>query len=276
MFKNSLIAVLITLSTAWSALAQPVVPGQEIRIPAPPVQASDDATRSLELSAGGQSLSAGFSNWRDLTLRGSYGVPRHLFQGEVSLNRRFDQNGAFAGVSDTYTFNEDWFGSVALGVGDGAFYLPRYRVDAALYKKWLADRSLVSSVGVGYYDAPDGHTDRSLSLGAAYYFASPWIVEGGVRFNRSNPGSVRTQQQFVAVTYGRHKQDLVTARYGWGSEGYQTIAANTQLVNFDSREASVAWRHWFDAHTGVLVNANRYTNPSYRRSGINVGIFHDF
>jgi hypothetical protein len=101
MLKNSLVAVLVTLSNAWPALAQPVAPGQEILIPAHPVQVSDDATRSLELSAGGQSLSAGFSNWRDLTLRGSYGVPRHLFQGEVSLNRRFDQNGAFAGVSDT-------------------------------------------------------------------------------------------------------------------------------------------------------------------------------
>jgi YaiO family outer membrane protein len=276
MYKNTLIALLVLMANAGPVQAQPVDQPQEVTIPAPPVLAADEGKRSLELSAGGQSLSAGYDSWRDLTLRGTYGLPRHLLQGEVSLNRRFNQDGAFLGVSDTYTFNEDWFGTLALGVGDGAFYLPRYRVDATLYKKWLADRSLVSSVGVGYYDAPDGHTDRRLSLGAAYYFASPWIVEGGVRLNSSNPGSVRTQQQFVAVTYGRDKQDLVSARYTWGSEGYLAVAANTQLVNFDSHEASVAWRHWLDQRTGVLVSGNRYTNPLYRRSGINVGIFHDF
>lgn len=279
MYKNTYLALLVILANAGPALAQTEAPLQELIAPAPsmaPVQTADAMKRNLELSAGMQSLSGGFGNWRDLTLRGTYGLPSHVLQGELSAHRRFNQDGVFLGLSDTYTFNEDWFGSIALGVGDGAFYLPRYRVDATLYKKWLADRSLVTSVGVGYYSAPDGHTDRSLSLGAAYYFESPWIVEGGVRLNSSNPGSIQTQQQFVALTYGRDKQDLVSARYGWGSEGYLAIAANTQLVNFRSREASVAWRHWLNPRTGVLISANRYTNPSYRRSGLNVGIFHDF
>ena len=242
----------------------------------PPEQLSAEPVRNLELSTGAQRLTNGFGSWRDLTLKGTYGVDKHVLQGELSAHKRFNQEGTFLGLSDTYTFNEDWFGSVALGVGDGAFYLPRYRLDATIYRKFLPDRNLVGSVGLGYYKAPSGNTDQSVSLGAAYYFEAPWIVEGGVRFNRSNPGSVDTQQQFVAVTYGRNKQDLVTARYGWGDEGYLSIAANRQLVNFESREASITWRHWFDSRTGVLVGANRYTNPFYRRSGVNVGIIHDF
>lgn len=280
MLKKTLFAALALV--AHAAYAQDLAPTQSTAMPqdntlaAPVVLAADAAKRSLELSAGSQSLSGGFGNWRDLILRGAYGLPGHLLQGEVSQNRRFGVNGTFVGVSDTYTFNEDWFGSLALGAGDGAFYLPRYRADATLYKKWLADRRLVTSVGAGYYDAPDGHTDKSLSLGAAYYFESPWIVEGGVRLNSSNPGAVRTHQQFVAVTYGREKQDLVSARYTWGGEGYLATAANQQLVNFDSREANVAWRHWLDSRTGVLLSANRYTNPLYRRTGVNIGIFHDF
>ena len=277
MLKNtSLALLLIIMATAESVLAQQTDPGRAVTIAGPPVQAPDAAKRSLELSAGGQSLSGGFGNWRDVTLRGTYGLPGNVVQGEASVLHRFNEDGAFLGVSDTYTFNEDWFGSVALGAGDGAFYLPRYRVDAALYRKWLADRSLVTSVGAGYYNAPDGHTDRSIALGVAYYFKSPWIVEGGVRLNSSNPGSVRTQQQYAAVTYGRDKQDLVSARYTWGAEGYQAIAANVQIVNFDSREASFTWRHWLNPKTGVLIGANRYTNPLYNRSGINIGIFHDF
>ena len=276
MFKKTIVAALAILATAGPVLAQTSNAGQSTAVATPTQQTVAPDQRTLELSAGAQSLSAGLGNWRDLTLRGTYGMSAHVIQGELSTHRRFNTNGAFVGVSDTYTFNEDWYGSLAVGAGDGAFYLPRIRVDATLYRKLLADRRLVSSVGVGYYKAPDGHTDQSLSLGLVYYFESPWVVEGGVRLNRSNPGGIRTQQQFVALTYGRDKQDLVTARYGWGSEGYLAVAAGRQLVNFQSHEASVAWRHWLNPRTGVLVGANRYTNPSYRRSGLTVGIFHDF
>jgi YaiO family outer membrane protein len=241
-----------------------------------PALSGADLQRSLELSSGVQNLSGGFGSWRDVSLRGAYGLPSHLLQGELSATRRFNKDGSFLGLSDTYTLNEDWYSNLAVGFGDGAFYMPRYRVDATLYRKLLTDRSLVSSVGLGYYKAPDGHTDSSVSLGAVYYFASPWIAEGGVRFNSSNPGAIRTQQQFAALTYGRVKQDLVTVRYASGGEGYQTIAANAQLVNFKSREASLSWRHWFAPRTGFLIAANQYTNPSYTRSGLNVGVFHDF
>lgn len=241
-----------------------------------PEQTSTDPVRNLELSTGAQRLTNGFGNWRDVTLKGAYGLDKHLFQGELSAHRRFGEEGVFLGLSDTYTFNEDWYGSLAVGAGDGAFYLPRYRVDGTIYRKLLPNRNLVASLGLGYYKAPGGNSDQSVSLGAAYYFEAPWIVEGGIRLNRSSPGSVDTQQQFVAVTYGRNKQDLVTARYGWGDEGYLAVAANRQLVNFESREASVSWRHWFNPRTGVLVGANRYSNPSYRRSGVTVGVFHDF
>ena len=279
MFKKLILSLFVLTASIGTAQAQSVADAvtlQSENSNQEPLVLSAEGKRSLELSAGGQSLSAGFGNWRDVSLRGVYGLSTHLLQGEVSRSRRFGQDGTFAGVSDTYTFNEDWFGSFSVGKGDGAFYLPRYRVDAALYKKWLADRNLVTSVGVGYYKAPDVYNDRSLSLGASYYFESPWIVEGGVRLNISNPGSVRTHQQYAAATYGRDKQDLISARYTWGDEGYLAIAANAQMVNFKSREASIAWRHWLNQETGLLLSANRYTNPSYNRSGINVGIFHDF
>ena len=279
MFKIiSLVTLLGALFPVAAAFAQnqPVLPNQVGMVAAPPAQDGAALQRNLELSAGAQSLSGGFGNWRDLTLRGTYGLPSHVLQGELSQNHRFGEDGTFVGISDTYTFNPDWYGSLAVGAGDGAFYLPKLRVDATLYRKFLAARNLVGSVGVGYYDAPTGYTDRSVSLGAAYYFEAPWVVEGGVRFNTSNPGSVKSRQQFLALTWGRAKQDLVTARYGWGSEAYLAVAANSQLVNFNSREASLSWRHWLTPSTGVLVGANRYTNPSYRRSGVNVGIFHDF
>lgn len=263
---------------AGPALAQPAPRGQELVVPvAPPAPpAAGDARRGWELSTGRQNLSGGYGDWHDVTARGTWGLPGHLLQGEASLHRRFGEDGVFLGLSDTHDFNADWFGIVSAGAGDGAFYLPRYRVDGALYRKWLPQRNLVTSVGAGYYRAPDGHTDRSVTLGAAYYFSAPWIVEGGVRFNDSDPGSVHTRQRFVAATYGRDRQDLVTARYAWGGEGYLATGPATQLVNFRSREAALSWRHWFAPDTGFLLAANRYTNPLYQRTGLTVGIFHNF
>ena len=241
-----------------------------------PALEQSDMPRMLELSTGFQNLSGGFGEWRDVTLRGTYGLPSHVLQGELSLNRRFNKDGVFVGLSDTYTFNEDWYGSIAVGFGDGAFYLPRYRVDATLYRKWLPQKNLVTSIGAGQYKAPDGHTDNSLSLGLVYYFDTPFVAEVGLRLNSSNPGAIKTQQQFLALTYGRVKENLVTLRHAWGQEGYQTIGATTQLVNFASKETSISWRHWFAPRTGVLLGANSYTNPFYKRNGFNVGIFHDF
>lgn len=279
MKKFPFLALAALLGLVGNVSAQLAAPGQVNLAPTPPVSdavSETPAFRMLELSTSPQSLSNGYGHWRDVTLRGTYGMAGHVLQGELAVMRRFGEQGTFAGISDTVTFNEDWFGSLAVGAGDGAFYLPRFRADAMLYRKWLAQRQLVTSVGLGYYDALDGHTDRSLLLGAAYYFDEPWVVEGGVRLNRSNPGSVRTSQRFVAVTWGRDKQDRVTVRHGWGGEGYLATGPTTQLVNFNSHETSLAWRHWVTPRTGFLLGANRYSNPLYRRTGLTVGVFHDF
>lgn len=276
MLKN--LCILIMTALFYSSAAQCQVANERPDIPAAAStgKAIEEQNLKLELNAGAQSLSNGYGDWKDLTLSGVYSTNQHVLRAEASMNRRFNQDGLFVGAADTYTFNDDWYGSFAVGVGDGAFYLPRYRVDGSIYRKMLPERNLVGSIGAGYYRAPDGHTDNILSLGLTYYFVSPWILEGGVRLNNSRPGSINTQQQFVAATYGRDKHDLITARYGWGKEGYLAITADSQIVNFKSSEASLSWRHWFSPTTGLLVSALRYTNPTYRRSGVNIGLFSSF
>lgn len=273
MLKNLFFLMLLALFYSSTVQSQVVDERQDAPVVAPTSASSQEEKLRFELSLGAQSLSNGYGNWKDLTVRSSYKTNQHLLQGEASMNRRFNQDGLFVGASDTYTFNDDWYGSLAVGVGDGAFYLPRYRVDTAIYRKFLPSRNLVGSVGVGYYRAPDGHEDSILSLGAVYYFAAPWILEGGVRFNNSQPGSVKTRQQFLAATYGRDKHDLFIVRRGWGTEGYLAIAANSQIVNFKSSETSLTWRHWLNPSTGLQVSATRYSNPAYRRNGVSVGLF---
>lgn len=233
-------------------------------------------TRSIDVTTGYQQLTGGFSSWRQLTVHGVYESDRHVIQGELSHKREFDTTGNFLGLTDTYTINDDWFTSGSVGFGDGAFYLPRVRFDGFIYRKFLPKKNFVGSLGIGYYDAPDGHIDRSVALGGAYYFEQPWVVEGGIRFNRSSPGSVNTHQQFVAANYNPDTQNTLSARFAWGSEGYVPLAVKTSIVGFNSTDASVSWRHRLDKDWGFSVSANRYRNPSYSRSGVDVGVTRQF
>ena len=140
MFKGSFLRLQVCLFMRWALVSHRLRGRDPAMVPAaqaPAAQAptAADMQRSLELSTGFQNLSAGFGSWRNLTLRGTYGLPSHVLQGEISANRRFNKDGTVSMVSGAYTFNDDWYSNVALGFGDGAFYLPRYRIDAALHKK---------------------------------------------------------------------------------------------------------------------------------------------
>ena len=281
-FFDDMKKIILATLTLWGVLGLASSPQAQMAEPAlqalAPVPAPDSQpSTNLEITSTFQNLTQGYGNWRDIALRGSHRLSStNTLQGELLFADRFREKGTYASLRNTINFDSDWFGSLGIGAGSGAFYLPKYRLEAALNKKWLPSRQLVTSIGTGYDKAPNGQTDKSLSLGAVYYFDSPWIAEGGVRWNRSDPGSVDTRQQFLALTYGRVQSDVFTVRHGWGSEGYLAVSANFQMVNFRSQETSVSWRHWINPRTGWLLTGQQYRNPLYKRSGLGIGFFHEF
>ena len=228
--------------------------------------------RSIELRVGAQRVTQGYGDWSEAAVFGTYRAGAHLLQAELASQRRFHDHGTYFALTDTYTLDADWYASLAAGAGDGAFFLPRYRVDAFIHRKLLADRSLVASLGWGHYRAPDGHIDRSVTLGAAYYSA-PWVLQAAARRNESDPGSVEAWQYVVAATYGRQGRDLVIGRYGWGRESYLAIGPATSIVDFASREASLQWRHWLGPTQGFALALEHYRNPLYERSGASIAWF---
>jgi YaiO family outer membrane protein len=228
---------------------------------------------SLELRLAAQQVSGGYGDWREAGVSGLYSHGDHVLRGELATLRRFNRSGSYVAVADTVTLDPDWYASVAAGAGDGAFYLPRYRFDAFAHRKLLAARSLVLSLGVGHYRSPDGHVDRSITAGALFYFAAPWIVQAGVRWNESDPGSVLARQQVVAVTYGRDPSAQLVARYTWGRESYLAIGPAASLVDFRSEEANIQWRYRLDRSQGISVAAEHYRNPAYHRTGLLLGYF---
>ena len=232
---------------------------------------------SVEVSALHSRLSGGNSDWNDQYLRGSWKIsPIGSINGEISNQNHFADQGIFIGTGYTHIFNDTWHGSLSAGTSAGGFFLPKTRIDGSISKKWLAKKTLVSNIGLGYYQAKDAHSDRNLLLSALYYFDMPLIMEAGIRFNESNPGSVHSNRSFAVLTYGKIKQHYFTLRYETGREAYQFIGENTTISDFSSNEISLIWRQWFSKDYGLTVLTNHYSNPYYDRSGVQIGVFHDF
>lgn len=231
----------------------------------------------VELGLGHADLTSSLASWNDAYIKGYVQLtPTNSIQGEISNQRHFDDQGTFVGASWNHVFNDDWYGSLGVGSSDGGFFLPEVRVDAALYRKWLPQRKLVTGAIMGYYRAKDVHSDHSLVLNAVYYFDGAWIAEGGVRINQSNPGDVTTARGFAAITWGHNKDRYVVLRHDTGREGYQLISSGTVVSDFSSRETTLTWREWLSPKSGFNLTAAHYSNPSYQRSGVTLGLFYEF
>jgi len=200
----------------------------------PEPTAVQNGLHNIEMYEEQNQLSAGYDRWREFGLRGIYQWGDHQLSAEAINMNRFNENGNFLGLGDTVVITPLWYASLSAGAGDGVPYLPKYRVDGFIHRKFLMDQSLVGSLGLGRYRAPDGHEDDNASVGLTYYFAQPWVVQGQAKRTHSNPGGVNTSQYFVAATWGHHQQTQVIGRYGWGEEGYQSLGAMCRFHNFQA------------------------------------------
>lgn len=285
LIRSIALGVLGAMTLASPVNAQTPVQPVETTLPAPlaagatePETAANPAQTEVTRTAvdaytSASQLTDGLQDWHEAGIRGTHTTGAHVLSGEVAAMRRFGESGNFLGLGDSYTFNPDWFGSLSIGAGDGASYLPKVRTDGFINRKLLADRNLIASLGAGYYSAPDGHNDRHVSVGATYYFDEPLILQGEVRINFSRPGNIKTRQQFLALTWGRAQATQITARYGWGREGYLAIGSGNSLVDFSSHQSSLILRHWLGQDWGLAFGLEQYHNPYYERTGISLGLF---
>lgn len=286
-----------------STVASPAQPGEPMAAPLPTVQLNAPPPAAAPVTAataGAPSPSpatapaAGIPNYvevggdyQSLTHNQGNGAggyaraevqsdPDNRWNGELLHEHEFHADGNYAAIGNTHTFNEDWYSDVTLGGSTDGFFLPQYRVDAFLNRKWLDSRQLVTTIGAGWDKAHDSHHDESLYLGATYYFTEPWIIQWGVRGNDSSPGSVTSASTFAAITEGRNKEHFITVRYGFGREAYQIIAPGHAITDFASQDGSVTWKQWLGEDWGFNARGELYHNPFYSRTGFTLGVFKEF
>jgi YaiO family outer membrane protein len=230
----------------------------------------------LEIGSSYFSLSDRFGPWNGGYARSLVTNGDDTFNGEIAGQHEFGDSGTYFAVGDTHTFSSNSFASLTLGSSAGGFFLPRFRGDAFVSRKWMSRKQLITTAGFGYYQAKDPHRDHSFFIGTTYYFEKPWILENGVRFNVSHPGNVFSPAGFLAITQGKNKQHYIVVRLGYGEEAYQLIGPTSLLSDFRSQTATVTWRKWITQNWGINWVADYYGNPYYTRVGTTLGVFKEF
>ncbi|QMV71677.1 YaiO family outer membrane beta-barrel protein [Comamonas piscis] len=282
----ALLAPALALAQAQAADA---TPGSTMAAPAAP-PAADEAPAAdfepgrrgrVDIGAGFSSLTGGNSNWNDEFVRGNVGLkPGTILNWELSSQRHFDQRGTVGALSLTQTLSPWWYMSVG-GSSGSADFQNKYRGDIAIYRKWTESQQWVTGLALMKSASRDGiHRDTGITASVAYYSANDWVGEGGVVYNKSNPGSVEGYRGFAALTMGREKQHYFTARIDHGKEGYLPTGAIASgagnQVGFQSTELSLQWRQWLGKDWGYLVGGEFYRNPYYNRKGVSAAVFFDF
>ncbi len=275
-FVTHLLCGLVSLSAATLALADEPGATQNTDTAAP-AQLPLKLSNNIEVGAFHEGLTGGYGDWTGVFVRGVDRISStDVLNGEIVSSREFGSSGTLMTLTDTHDFTARLFGAGSIAASTGGFYLPSIRGDVSLSEKWLAQSQLVTSIGGSAINWRDGHQDRALTLGSAYYFTFPFVAEAGLRANWSSPGDVLATSYYVAGTYGEDKVRYLSLRIGFGKEGYEVIGPQTALADFSSEEWLFTWREWLARDQGIQLRVNQYFNPAYHRTGLELAWFHDF
>jgi YaiO family outer membrane protein len=233
-------------------------------------------TNFVESGGSYEALSNGFGYWGSGYVRGVVSMGMNTWSAEMNGQHEFGHAGVYLAASDLHTFSPRWYAALTLGSSAGGFFLPRFRADGFVNRKWSARKQFITTLGFGYDIAKDAHRDHSVFIGTTYYAEKPWIIEDGLRLNVSDPGAVVSPSGFIAVTQGRNKQHYVTLNTGFGEEAYQLIGPNRVLNRFPSQTAALTWRQWAGKDWGFDLVVNFYHSPFYHRGGGSFGFFKEF
>ncbi len=276
-------------SPEWNGnpLQQPDMASQPVRPvpgnPGKPVIGNAASPNFIEVGTNFSAVSNRQGDWQGEGVHGEMQTdPANRWKFDFLHQREFRDSGNYLSVGNVHSFNSDWYSDINVGTSTGGFFLPTYRIDAFLNKKWFEQRNFLTTIGYGHFQSRDIYADNSVYFGTTWYFMPYWILEDGIRYNVSSPGSVNSATGFVALTNGRASNYYVTVRYGYGKEAYQLVGFGNLISDFYSHSASISWRQWmlrdwgFDNDWGFATRAEYYTNPNYHRVGGYFGVFKEF
>lgn len=233
-------------------------------------QAQDARPRTLEVQYAGAQYTAGLPDARGFSLAAVAPFSDgQVLRADLLQEKRFGLDGGVVAGTYTRVLSPEAYVTATLALGHGGPNWARQRIDLDLANKWGAARSIVTHVAVNGARFDGDRSDQGLRTSVVAYLdgplGEPLVLEGGVMFNISRPGSVHSSMPYLGATWGRVDEQTFALRITSGRESYQALGAAAQLVDFHSRSVGLTWRRWMDPTWGFVAGAETYRNPSYRR-----------
>lgn len=231
----------------------------------------------VELGASTASLSGGYATQNTQTLRlGWRGESDRLLQLSFEHKQAFGETASLVIASIAQDLSADDRAGFAAAASNAKTIIAQSRIDAFYSRKLLPARNLVATLAGYATHVADGHQDLGIVGSAAWYLAEGPVLEGGLRWARSNPGSNRAWRGFAGATWGAVGRDTIAAHLESGHEAYQSLGANAAVADFRSDEVSLGWRHWWRHDAGIGFDAAQYHNPTYGKRTLGVTGFFSF
>ncbi len=218
-------------------------------------------------------LNAGYSSWNDVNILNYLNVQTdHQFVIETDYKNRFGESGLLAAMNYTDTYSPEWYQDFSVTASTNSNILPAWLVFSEIHRKFLGQKNLVAGIGLGYVATHDPYTDINGLAEATYFFEHNFSFEGGIRFNRSNPGSVFTVRGFGVLSYLYDSRIEAALKLEAGREGYTIVGANQFVNEFSSKEESLQVRYWWSPRWGTSLNFDFYQSAFYDRNEIALAV----
>ena len=225
---------------------------------------------AVEAMVGYGAISNGYGDAQSYSLRGMQVMSFGVLEAEAVNQSRFGYTGNYGGLRLTKDISEDYYTILGAGAGSSLLF-PSWRTDATLYRKFGNQHQYVAGLGAYYADGnAEGRSDAGAILSGIYY-GKDLIVEGGLRLNQANPGSVMGPSQYLALTFGNDDRRAVILRLERARETYQVLTTGVEKVDFVSHSAGVQWRERITRDGMLIAGVNYYHNPNYDRTSFELG-----
>ncbi|WKZ88225.1 YaiO family outer membrane beta-barrel protein [Ralstonia pickettii] len=257
-------------ATALAATPVPTPGANAPTVPQPLPEPYVPERAAIEAVLDTGHMSDGFGGATAVALRGMMVTSYGIWQAELDRQSRFGFAGQYGALSLTRDLSEDYYVLVGAGTGNSELF-SKWRVDVAGYRKFGPDRRFVAGIGAYYAQGQDSvRNDQGLVLSSLAYFPSV-VLEGGLRFNRANPGMVFGPSQYIAATIGNDEKRALVLRVEHAREAYQVLTTGTERADYNSMSYAIQWRERVARDLLLIVGAQYYHNPFYNRTYGEIG-----
>lgn len=267
----ALVFGLITLDlvTAVPASAEPTAAGSSADAPT-------RLTSRLHADYSHFFLDNDTPNWSDFNVRGyfeSEASTRWIV--EAAVKNHFGESGFVLGATLSQDYTPDWYQIFSAVVGTNARILPSTNFFTQLNRRLGPSRNWVFGVGIGRASYFSGFSDLYGTSEVLFYASPSLIFQAGIRFNRSQPGSVNSSRGSLAATIRLRTELELIYRVDFGSEGYAVVGAGNLVTKYQSTLHNLMVRWWLSP-VWLELGTELYYSPRFNRRGGIIGLSYDF